>query len=164
MDFHTWVCMGFGPAGCRKTKQNSPINSQANDFITWQMVWKLRRHTRRITFPPIEPRQTLDLLLWLCRAFLPLSHPFLEKAAMLVFKCHRLWHLHGSGRLVLYLCALLPTQPSGEQHCAAAALGLASLVFWGGGQCVVGCLGLVLCRRDMQLCPVYSRVMFFGSL
>lgn len=71
------------PQVAEKTKQNSPFNSQANDFITWQMHWKPRRHTRRVTLPPKEPRQTLDLLLWLCCAFLLLSHPFSKKAAML---------------------------------------------------------------------------------
>lgn len=71
--------------------------------------------------------------------------------------------MHGPGRLVLYLWALLPTQPSGEQRCAAAALGLASLVFWGGGRGAVGCLVLVLGRRDMHLRPAYSWMMCFGS-
>lgn len=73
---------------------------------------------RCIMLPPEESRQTLDLLLWLCCAFLPLSHLFSKKTAMLFF------HVTGSNIcLVPYLCALLPIQPPREQRSAAAASG-----------------------------------------
>lgn len=101
----------------------------------------------------------------LCSPPALLSHPISKKAARLFL------NVIGSdictvlvGRLVLYLCAPFPTQPSGEQRSAAAALGMASLVFWGGGRCAVGCLVLVLGRRDMQSRPAYSWVLCFGSL
>lgn len=95
--------------------------------------------------------QTLDLLLWLCCAFLPLSHAFPKMTAVLFL------NVIGSD-----ICTALVAWYRTCVHCSLASL-LEShavlqqprgwpLMFQGGGRCVGCCLVLVLGRWDVQLC------------
>lgn len=99
-------------------------------------------HTCCVTLPPEDTRWTLDLLLWLCCAFLPISHLLEDSYA--VVKCHWRWHLSSLGPgTVTVLC------PTSEQ-CPAAARSLL-LCFFGVH---LGCLVWVLVRQ-IHGCTLY---------
>lgn len=159
MDFHTWACMGFGAVGCRKAKQNSPINSQANDLITLTDALKTEK-AHALHYPSAwrTTANTWPVAMAVLRFSFPLSHPFSKKTATL--------HLNVIGSdictaLVAWYCTCV--------HCCLFSLLGSSAVllqpwgwclfmmFGGGGRCVVGCLFWPLVGRicSCALCTVW---------
>jgi len=150
MDFHTWICVGFGAARCRKKlNKYHLLIPRLMILLCGKCSEKPRRHTRRITLPPEELRQTLDLLLWPCCAFLPLSHPFSKKAAALFL------NVIGSD-----ICTALVAWYGTCAHCSPLSLPESSAVLlqpggrrpWGFGVVAGGCRWLPWCGTRKAGC------------